>query len=223
MTRPGVVRTHGTRTCYAMGLTGSDTKNGCRCEPCTAANTLDAKLRTVAAARNGGNLLVDAGKARDHVAWLRANLIGRRAIASYAGVDVSTVYRLTRGKAQVRSDIAERILALNLTTCQARYIDATTTRRLLDGLIADGWTRAAIAKALGYRSKALNITRYSTNASPATIAKVDALVRRVAPHTWTRVHDQVRAERERSDARAAAAERAHERDRARKRTTSAAA
>lgn len=210
-------RPHGTRARYMMGPTGSDTANGCRCEPCRKANTAYSKRRAVRVARVGLSQ-VDATEVRSHIAWLRANGIGRRSIAAHADIDCSTVRRLTLGQATVRREIAERVLRINLVDATARYIDARPTRMLIDGLVADGWNRAAIAQALGQRSKSLTLASYGHDLiEPRNAARVDALVRRVAPHVWTKVHDRIAAERERSDARAAAAERRLERDRERNR------
>lgn len=186
-------RPHGTRNRYMIGAAGSDPANGCRCEPCTAANTIYQKRRR-------GGAYIDPTPVAEHLEFLSRNGIGKRTVAAIADIDQSTVYRIRRGGKLIRRDTAERILRIHVLAARAhtRHVPAERTHRLIDGLVAAGWTRTGIAKALGYRSPALQLNHPTITTVNA--AKVDAFVRRVAPGVWVQVDDDIAAARHACDA-----------------------
>lgn len=207
-------RAHGTRTRYLHGPLGTDARNGCRCTPCCTANTMYQKRRRVRVARQGP-ILIDAGEARRHVAWLRRHGLGRRNIARLADVDHSTIYRLDAGAPRIRADIADRILNITLehVRAEARYIPAGQTRRLLDALLAAGWTRGQIAKAVGNKTQTLTIASYGhTRVTARNAAKIEALARRHVPGAWAQIVGALPTDEE-QQRRANADRKARQRDR----------
>lgn len=183
-------RPHGTRTRYLHGPLGTDSSNGCRCAPCCHANTMYQKRRRVRVAHHGP-ILVDPTEARNHIAWLRRNGIGRKKIAQLAGVDRSTIGRLTDGGTdRIRVDVANRIINITLqhVRAHARWIPAEPTRRLIEALLAAGWTRGQIARAIGHHSRTLTIASYGhTHVTPLNAAKIEALARRHVPGAWAEI------------------------------------
>ena len=146
MTQP---RKHGVRSTYVAG--------GCRCPLCCAANTRYAKWREL-----HGTILVDSTPARTHIAVLRAAGVGRREIASRAGVSPTVVTRLAgvdrnRPANRVRPDTLAAILAVTIDDlAPAAVVDATGTRRRMQALIAIGWTQTDLASRIGVTLSTLN-------------------------------------------------------------------
>jgi DNA-binding Xre family transcriptional regulator len=140
---------HGVRSTYVAG--------GCRCDACCAANTRYAKWREL-----HGTVLVDSTPARDHIAALRAAGVGRRAIASRAGVSLTVVTRLAgvdrnRPAHRVRPETLAAILAVTVDDlAPAAVVDALGTRRRLQALISIGWTQTDLARRIGVTLSTLN-------------------------------------------------------------------
>ncbi|WP_028654869.1 hypothetical protein [Nocardioides sp. J54] len=85
---------------------------GCTCEPCREANADYCKRYRTRVYRNGGNIRVDAGPARDHIALLRTHYTVS-AIATLAQMNSSAICRISNGQqAKITPDVEGRILAV---------------------------------------------------------------------------------------------------------------
>jgi len=176
-------RPHGTRARYVFGPTGNDTRNGCRCFECSGAAVLYEKRRQAARAR-GEVAYVDAGEARSHLAFLRSNGIGLRTIAQTTALSRSQLTKIANGRtSRIRPATADKILGVHLgKASDGTYVDAGPTLAHIADLVERvGMTRTQIAKALGYRTHALQIAK-TGRVTKANAAKVEALWReRMAP------------------------------------------
>ncbi|HEV7913022.1 MAG TPA: DUF5131 family protein [Albitalea sp.] len=145
-------RDHGDRLRYIAG---------CRCDKCRSANT--AYERTRAKARKAGdwNGIVSAARAREHMAELSRRGVGRHQVADASGIADSILFSIVAGKRpQIRARTARSILSVTVEAAADRaLIDARPTWRLLDELLSSGYTKADLARALGYSTPALQIKR----------------------------------------------------------------
>lgn len=142
MTEPA---SHGNRRAYL---------GGCRCRPCTDAQTAYNTRRERLIAYGRWKPYVDAQPAREHVLALVEQGLSWRRTAELAGVAKSTVSSLLFGKsgkkptAQLRPRTAEAILAvrggLDARTFGSR-VDATGTTRRVQALVANGWSLHRLA------------------------------------------------------------------------------
>lgn len=144
-------RPHGDRLRYM---------SGCRCRDCRAANSAYERSRQAARRAGEWNGYVSAERARRHLAELAAQGVGRRAVADACDVADSIVAKIKSGKRlQIRAETERRILAVSADMAADRaLIPAGPTWRLLDELIAAGFTKTFIAQRLGY-TRALQIGR----------------------------------------------------------------
>ena len=154
-----VEKPHGDRLRYMAG---------CRCNECRAANS--AYERTRMAARRAGewNGYVSADRARQHIAQLATQGVGRRAIVEATDIADSIVAKIKAGKRQqIRAETERRILAVTADmACDRAIIPAAPTWRLLDELIAAGFTKTDLAQRLGY-TRALQIGRQTVTVKNA--------------------------------------------------------
>ncbi len=139
---------HGTRAAYVL--------DRCRCTPCTAANTAQARRRSTAIAYGTWPGLVDAEPARAHLRALRADGLSLQRIAELSGIGQGTVNALVYGapsrqakpRARLRADTQRRLLAVHFdpaSVAAGRRVDATGTRRRLQALTALGWSVSCLA------------------------------------------------------------------------------
>jgi WhiB family redox-sensing transcriptional regulator len=151
------VRAHGTHACYVFGPEpGGDTRRGCRCADCKAAAASyerDRKRREVPP-------YVSASAAREHVAWLSTQGVGLKQIVKAAGVSQGALWKLVYGKRRpdgtqvpskrIRPETAERILAVTPADGAAgSRVPAGPVWDDVGRLLARGWTKRAIARAIG--------------------------------------------------------------------------
>lgn len=167
---------HGTYACYKL--------DGCRCEPCAAANSEYARRNTREKAYGRWNGLVPADEARAHVKALRAQGMGWKRIASAAGLDTSVVWKLlygdpARGLApskRIRPSTSRALLAVKLDLADGAKIDSLVTRRKLQALIALGWSQSKLAHRLGMLPGNFGRTLHDTSEVLVSTARaVDAL------------------------------------------------
>lgn len=141
-------RQHGTRVKYVV--------DKCRCAPCRQANSLAAAERRRLNAY-GRPAYIDATPARTHVRRLGAQGMGWKRVARAAGLSPSTVWKLMYGdpargrqpNKRVKPATAAKILAVELDLADGAKIDATGTRRRLQGLVAIGYSQSYLARRLG--------------------------------------------------------------------------
>lgn len=151
---------HGTRLGYSV--------DGCRCIPCTAANTAEmAELRATKTRARwlGGpatpSELVDAGPAREHLQALMAAGMGIKTIITKGRLSGGTVSGILYGRtspdprevrpprARIRRDVERRVLAVTLDLAAGASMDSTGTRRRLQALMAIGWSQARLCGLIG--------------------------------------------------------------------------
>jgi hypothetical protein len=140
---------HGTRARYIAGR--------CRCLRCRAANARYSSARQYASTHGDWNGLVPADRARQHLRWLSRHGVGRRAVAAASDVAASALAEIRAGRqTQIRARTERRILAVDLT-CIADHalVPSSGAWQLLARLIAHGYPKARIAKALGLKRPAL--------------------------------------------------------------------
>lgn len=141
-------RPHGTRLRYLAG---------CHCSECRRANARYESERAQARRRGEWNGLVSAAPARAHILKLAKAGLGRRSIADAADIRVNTIGEIRRKeKTRIRAHTAQRILAVTPDMASDRCLVPATQlwariRRLLD----EGYTKHALARALGYRRPAI--------------------------------------------------------------------
>lgn len=175
------MRDHGTRACYVFGpQPGGDRSNGCRCDPCRAANRAYQRNRDRARRRPDVTVepaYIDAGEVRRHLRWLSRHGVGLRTVAARSGVPRSALAELKTGRRRrCTPDTADRVLlVLPVDAADQALVDARPTWRLIDDLITHGHTRTSIARALGSTAAtpALQIGRHQVTAR--TARKVKAL------------------------------------------------
>lgn len=147
------MRQHGTRAKYVV--------EKCRCEPCTNANRTYARQRDRHARRvrygfdEPNPAFIDATEAREHLLWLSSVGVGKRRVAELTGVSLSAIDKLRQGnRTKCRPETAAKILGVGRSRASdGAFIDAKKTWRLIDDLLKHGWTKQAIAKAIGSKAQ----------------------------------------------------------------------
>jgi len=144
-------RSHGDRLLYLAG---------CRCTDCRRANTRYESARQAARKAGDFNGIVSAENARKHLAFLRDRNIGRRTVCDVSGVADTVLQEINSGrKTQIRARTERAILAVTeAAAADSALVDAAATWRLLDELIADGYTKTELARRLAH-GRALQIRR----------------------------------------------------------------
>jgi hypothetical protein len=136
-------------------------------------------------ARGEGNGLVSAEPPRRHLAWLSSRGIGRCTAADAAKVPHSTISLIVDGlRLQIRAQTERRILAVTEAAAADRaYIDGEATWRLLDELLASGYSKARLAsEILGRRVTGLQMKRGRVTARNAErVRRVYARLRYATP------------------------------------------
>lgn len=153
-------RPHGTNFRYRFGATGNDWRNGCRCYECSQAGVLYEKLRAARKAR-GVEPFVDNSDARTHLEWLGRNGVGMRVVADRTGLRRLTLQKIASGAVRKsRPDTVERILGCHLGfAAPGASVDAADTLRLLDELVALGYSRLYLARQLNPNAHKLQVGR----------------------------------------------------------------
>jgi hypothetical protein len=147
------MRDHGTRAKYVV--------EKCRCEPCTNANRTYQRQRDRQARRvrygfeEPTPAFIDATEAREHLLWLSKVGIGKRRVSQLTGISVSAIEELRKGnRTKCRPQTADKILGVGRSKASdGAFIDAKQTWRLINDLLEHGWTKEAIAKAIGSKAQ----------------------------------------------------------------------
>jgi hypothetical protein len=176
------VRDCGTRACYVFGPEpGGDRSKGCRCESCREANRAYCRLATKRKRRidrgKTAPVLVDAAPVRAHLLWLLDKGIGTRVVAHETGLNRKTIKELRDGTTtRVRPARAEAILAVGTHRAHpGTLVDAKATWRLLDELLAHGFTRTELARRLGSTAKMPSLQVHRDRVTAENARKVAAL------------------------------------------------
>lgn len=105
--------------------------------------------------------LVSTSRARAHLLWLRGLGVGRNSVSEASGISRSLVHAIASGAVrQVRARTERALLAVD-ESCRAdgALVPAAPAWRNVRRLLAAGWSRAAIAQALGNETPALQVGR----------------------------------------------------------------
>lgn len=168
----------------------------CRCDDCRAANRA-YELNRQRAIRRGWQPYVDAGAAREHVEWLRTCGIGLKTLAVLAGVPHGSLSKLMYGDPKrgmapskgIRPETSRRILAVMPWAAAGRQrVPAAHTWRLLNDLVARGWTKSELARRLGRQTRALQLgDQYVLGSTARAVEQLHAeLITQPAPPRRTR-------------------------------------
>ena len=141
---------HGTRIRY-MG--------GCKCVPCRAANSRYESGRLEARRNGDWNGLVDAGRARRHLRRLSRAGIGRLSVAEACDVGKTSIAEIKNGiKKRIRARTERRILAVDKGAISGgQIVPAVGTWKRISRLLEEGFSKAELARRLGYRRPALQL------------------------------------------------------------------
>jgi hypothetical protein len=159
---------HGTRARYNLAK--------CRCSECRRANT-DYEIDRQAERRVTGPVkpdrqLIPAEKAVTHLKLLQSVGVKLNSVSRASGISRHLLERLVQGRIRrTRRSTTDRILAVG--SRDGSYVDATETWKLLDDLIARGFTRIMLAQQLGLKSRGLQVNR--VRVTTATARKISAL------------------------------------------------
>jgi hypothetical protein len=125
---------------------------------------------------------VDAADARAHLEWLSAQGVGRRAVSQATGLSQSNLVKIRSGQRQrITPDTEARVLAVGTHRRRPRsLVDIDKAQVLIDDLLVIGYTKAAIAKALGAQTPALQVYGRITAGRMARLVEVHRLL--VATH-----------------------------------------
>jgi hypothetical protein len=161
---------HGTRIKYAAG---------CRCIRCRAANSNYESARAIARKAGEWNGLVPAGPSRKHILRLSKQGVGRRALAAASDVPATTISKIKSGeRTTIRKRTEDRILGISeLAVSDAALIPAAPTWLQIQTLLAEGFTRAELARRLGFSDLGLRLGKQMILARSA--ARVDRFYRMV--------------------------------------------
>lgn len=167
---PDSHRAHGTYVKYVV--------ERCKCEPCMAANRDYERRRLQMKSRPDEVWMpyVPAARARAHLEELQAAGVGYKTVAELAGLAQSAVgkilwstrYRGMGRSKRIRAETERKILAVRLEDAAGgQKVPGEATWKLLDDLIARGFTKAWISQALGKKQPSLQIRRDVVRASTA--------------------------------------------------------
>ena len=156
----GAKKPHGTRLRYM---------SGCKCMLCRAANS-NYEVKRSAARRHGEwNGLVLADKAQKHIAKLSKKGIGYKSVAEITGIAYSTIFKIKSGERKnLRAENEKKILAVSVEAVNdATKIPAIKTWKQIEWLLEEGFSKAELARRLGYKTPAIQINRNRVTAKTA--------------------------------------------------------
>ncbi|MGH9153265.1 MAG: hypothetical protein ACRD03_12905 [Acidimicrobiales bacterium] len=163
---------------------------GCDCELCKAERTRYNRERRQAIARPDQVWLpyVSAEPARQHLAALSAAGMGLKTVAGLSGVSHGSLSKIVygepgRGKPpskRIRPATLSKILEVRVTHAGgAQRVDATGTWQLIEELVAAGYSRGFLARALGSRAAQPSLQIGKTMVRASTARAVEDLHRRL--------------------------------------------
>lgn len=149
----GATRPHGNRLRYMAG---------CKCFKCRRSNSDYERIRQAARFAGDWNGIVDAGPARAHLLKLARAGVGRRAVGAVTDISDSILHEIRHGRRlRIRARTERKILAVSVSIGRSDQAKVPALRawRLIDKLLEEGFTKAGLAKLLGYCSPALQLQR----------------------------------------------------------------
>lgn len=146
-------RPHGDRLRYLAG---------CKCFKCRRSNSDYERMRQAARLAGDWNGIVPAAAARSHLIKLARAGVGRRAVGNVTDISDSILHEIRhRRRLNIRARTERKILAVTPASGRSDQakVPAARTWRLIDELLKEGFSKAGLAKLLGYRSPALQLRR----------------------------------------------------------------
>lgn len=159
---------HGTRLRYIAG---------CKCFYCRRANSDYERQRRAARLTGDWNGIVPADKARAHLMSLSRSGVGRRAVAAATDLCPTVLQDIRTGKkTQIRARTERKILAVTRRmVSDGALVKPGRTFRLIALLKDEGFSKAELARRLGYQNGAL---QFQPNRMTArNVARVENLYR----------------------------------------------
>lgn len=181
-------RPHGDRLRYIAG---------CRCQECRRANTAYERERALARKAGDWNGIVSADRARAHLKALSAAGIGRRQVTDASGIAETTLQLIAGGRrTKLRARTERLILAVTQqAAADGSLVDAGPTWALLDELLASGYSKAELARQLGYATPAIQFRRTQCTVRNAyDVERLHARLRRVPAAESLRLLAELREE-----------------------------
>ncbi len=181
-------RPHGDRLRYV---------GGCRCSECRQANTAYERQRALARKAGDWNGIVSADRARAHLNALSAAGVGRRQVSDASGIAESVVHLIAKGRrTKLRARTERAILSVTQqAAADGSLVDAGPTWALLDELLASGYSKAGLARHLGYESSAIQLKRTQCTVRNAyDVQQLHARLRRVPAAESLRLLAELREE-----------------------------
>lgn len=145
-------RPHGDRLRYMAG---------CKCFQCRRANSDYERTRQAARLSGDWNGIVDAAPARRHLFRLSRLGVGQWSVVAATDIARSMIHEIKNGdRLRIRARTLRKILAVTpAMRADGSNVAAARAWRLIDELLEEGYTKAALARLLGYRSPALQLRR----------------------------------------------------------------
>jgi len=146
-------RPHGHRLRYMAG---------CKCFKCRRSNSDYERIRQAARLAGDWNGIVPAAAARSHLLKLACAGVGRRSVGHVTDISDSVLHEIRHcRRLHIRARTERKILAV---TPAVGRPDGATVRaarawRLIDRLLEEGFSKAVLARLMGYRSPALQLRR----------------------------------------------------------------
>ncbi len=154
---------------------------GCRCTKCREANRdyYHKNVRDRIYGRN--NPIVRATKTRNRLRKLSDIGVGTKTVHDLTGCSRTVLAGIASGKrSQCRKSTQDKVLAVPLQVWNdAQLVDAAPTWELLNDLLAQGWTKTALARELGSMAKTPALQIHKTRVTAKTAAAVKRLYRRI--------------------------------------------
>jgi hypothetical protein len=135
---------------------------GCKCFKCRRSNSDYERIRKAARLAGDWNGIVDAGPARAHLLKLARAGVGRRAVGAVTDISDSILHEIRhRRRPRIRARTERKILAVTAAAARSdrAKVPAAMAWLLIGRLLEEGFTKAGLAKRLGYKSPALQLRR----------------------------------------------------------------
>jgi len=153
-------RAHGDRLRYMAG---------CKCFACRRANSDYERARKAARLAGDWNGVVPANRAREHLQRLSRAGVGKRAVAAASEVAVSVIDDVRCGrKTRIRARTERKLLAVTTQmVSDGALVKPTRALKLIEALQEEGFSKAELARRLGYATPALQFGRSRMTARTA--------------------------------------------------------
>jgi hypothetical protein len=145
-------RPHGHRLRYMAG---------CKCFKCRRSNSDYERQRQAARLAGDWNGIVDASRARRHLRYLSRAGVGQWSVCFATDIARSMIHEIKNGdRRRIRARTERKILAVSPSLrADGSLVPAVVAWHLIAKLLEEGFSKAGLAKLLGYRSSALQFNK----------------------------------------------------------------